>query len=218
MKRRILVTAIAVLILTGCAPQADPSAEERPTSSSSASPTSSPTPAPSSSGGDTDISPGGTGGDGGALSGPQTWTIGFGTYGPLTVGSSYSGARAGLGEFTLDEQDGPCLVTGVSGPTKLDVVVGDDDVVDAIVFGLGLGVPVKQGPATAAGISIGSTEAELLAAYPGIVGRTGMNERPYYSTTDGSGRYLNFIVSPDWDDVVVFVMTSSTPDIPPEFC
>lgn len=181
-------------------------------------PTSPPTPVPSSSGGFTDNIPEGTFGDGGELSGPQAWTLGFGTYGPLAVGGSYSAATAGLGEFTLDVQEGSCIVTGVSGPTKVDVVLGDDDLVDAIVFGLGLGVPTKQGPATAAGISIGSTEAELLAAYPGIVGRTGMGDRPYYSTTDGSGRYLNFIVSPDWDDVVVFVMTSSTPNIPPEFC
>ncbi|WP_291046397.1 hypothetical protein [Herbiconiux sp.] len=137
---------------------------------------------------------------------PSTWIIGFDGVGPVELGSSLEEQRQLLPAF--DDITDPLCVTGYldlqapSGFALRFVSAPDGPVTAAITFGNGGAEGADDRaitPTTAEGIGIGSTEDELLTAYPDIelTGTYQSDDFPYYGITDGTGGWIVFALIDD---------------------
>ncbi|MEP6478139.1 MAG: hypothetical protein ABJB03_02015 [Rhodoglobus sp.] len=142
--------------------------------------------------------------------------IGFGSIGPLRVGSTLADAGSAIASFTVTRQEACPWLIILDNPSVGSVVVpvGDDDVIDQLVV-WNASTPPAVPLRTAASIAVGSTEEELQAAYPGIVGTVG-KYGTNYSVSDASGYFINFEVS--GDGVVSSVVTRDQAAIDSEYC
>lgn len=196
MKRLSLgLSTLVLLALVGCTPAAQTAPESTPTPSDTVVPSPTPSVDPAD---------------------PTAWTFGFGSVGPLRVGGTIADAGSALESFTVTRQDACPWLVILDNPQvgSLAVPVGDDDVIDQLVVWQSATLPPEP-LATAAGIAQGSTEEDLLAAYPGITGVQGGNGETDYSVADGSGYFLNFSVS---SGVVSSVVTRDSANIDSEYC
>lgn len=195
MKRRILATAVAVLLLSGCATPGTPVAE--PTATASATPTATPTPTPDPAD-------------------PANWVIGFGTFGPLALGQPLTPALPALSAFNPEIQEAcPWLV--VAGPPATWILTDGSDLVTLVAFGDGRVPPEGSFQwATSEGIAVGSTQAEVVGAYPSVVATEGRYETAVYSVTDGTS-FINIVVQ-NASGIVTTIEVSSTSEVYPEYC
>jgi hypothetical protein len=200
------LSAIAVLVAcTACAPS-EPAPTETVTQTVVPTPSSTPTEEPID------------------LADPSSWTIDFAGVGPLTLGGSIAAERASMTAFVDDSDPAVCTLAVFDGsaenvPTIWAEPETDlDTTKELVVTGLGEPAPFVAGsPTTEAGIGVGATEGELVAAYPEIVPTQGPGpDSTSYSLAGGSGGYINFTV--DTAKLVESIAVSNSPDIPYEYC
>jgi len=155
---------------------------------------------------------------------PATWTIDFDGVGPVTLGmpmADVNGATPTMSDETYD----------ICRPAQLDLVAPDGlsltafettasgDQVGNIHVGFNFDVGGDQTlatPRTDRGIGIGSTTAELLAAYPGIplTGSYG-DVANYYGIDGGHGTWVVFGTL---HDKVYAITVGPSSTIPSEYC
>ena len=151
------------------------------------------------------------------LSAPQTWIIGDGTVGPLSLGQSREDAKAAMTAFTKEPYQ--CDVDlYVSTTSRMNIVLGPDQSgasVDMILINSS-NDPASPSPRTAEGIGLGSSVDEILAAYPDIQ-RPDPQLYPTYSLAEPDGTWIDFGVDMDTQKVIeITVMHGDYP--PPEYC
>ena len=197
MIKQISLVSVAILLLAGCASQEPAAPSPAPTTTT---PTATPSPTPD-------------------FSDPAAWLIDYGSVGPLVVGGSLAAAEPSFGALTVERQEAcPWFVILSDPELSLWVMTtqGDDDVIDQIVLGDGSTPdPSRTQLRTADGIAVGSTLTDVAAAYPDLVESQGKYNR-IFSTTDGTGAYINFSVSDS--DVVESIVVRSSPDVNSEYC
>ncbi|NQX16346.1 hypothetical protein [Rathayibacter sp. VKM Ac-2857] len=142
----------------------------------------------------------------------SAWVIGFDGIGPIVFGESSESASAaldttalvpydfGIEECRSDRRD--------SAENAMAWIMASSDEPGRVtllnVFGYGVDATRAAAafPRTAEGIGIGSTEQELLAAYPGIAAADPVAGDALYALRDGSGRTLWFRIAADQGTVV----------------
>lgn len=164
---------------------------------------------------------------------PATWIIGFDRVGAATLGAPYS-AQADAFPGFKDVTDSICLSEQriYLAPSRLGfaLVAASDGSgrTAAIEFGdYGTEIDNRStSPKTSAGIGIGSTRAELLAAYPDIQKTGAYSETTtYYGLTNGAGGWMVFVVTNDvvggiqiGNDAVLPFGQGSVHTVPSERC
>ena len=174
-----------------------------PTQAPTPTPTTTPTPTPTPT---TD------------LAAPETWIVSANTGGPLVRGESMQEAGDALtSAYTVG--DAGCAVGLYSSKTSRGAVVLRPDesgtTVGSIEF-TSSDDSTTPSPRTPEGIGLGSTEDEILAAYPNI--QPPQPDRyPWYSLQQPDGSWIDFLVSTGSRQVLsIYVGDSDYP--PPEFC
>lgn len=151
---------------------------------------------------------------------PATWVIGFDGIGPVKLGRPL--AELDQETPTLnDETDDMCR------PSQVDLVGEHDlrlhafatpeaeDTIASLYLNARLPQDTEALPRTESGIGIGSTEAELLAAYPGIPVTGTFSTSTYYGIQDDSGTWIVFGVG---NERVEAIGVGPRNTLPKEFC
>lgn len=183
MLARIAVTVTVVLALAACTPGSEPSASPSDTASLTAAPTPSATVSPSAT-----PSPSASGSPTAAALDCPPWDDGYHPDGPAAIDfHRYAGICVGMsfteasGTFAGPPLEGdpscPWVTTIVeAGDLYISAISDPDAPGDAIMFFHALyyadPAAATEMPATAEGIMIGSSEAEVYAAYPGAFENT----------------------------------------------
>ncbi len=194
----VAIAVVAVVLFLKPAP-ADPSASAAPsaTASSTASPTPTPTPTPTAEADAAD---------------PTTWTITFTSIGPATLGSDRAATRALFPTLT-DDTDPLCVgdYTSLSTASVNLLLLGGQNAPDSVAGLQVSGDDLAVSPLTEAGIGLGSSLAQLQAAYPGIeVSDTG-SVSSQGSVTDGAGHWIAFALI---NGLVHNIQVASEADLP----
>lgn len=160
---------------------------------------------------------------------PSTWIIGFDSVGPLTLARPVSEQASAQSAYTGESLDDPetgyrCSAWRLTSPDyiTLEVAPGSADPTTTSVISIGGSAGDRSdlpGPHTAKGIGVGSTIAELKAAYPDLV-VTWSDTRASsleFSVTDGNGRYIAFKASED-NTTVRYIASNTTGRIGVESC
>jgi hypothetical protein len=208
------VVALGLVLVSGCTTDGGPD-ETLPSPSATATttiePTASSTPEPTATPADPPATI--------DLEDPTTWIIDFEGIGPLTVGGSVAAAMpAMLVSFTDVTQEVCPWVTMFAADGLADVLVpteGDRDTATTVNVTNFVPDTEVSGPLTAAGIGVGSTRDELLAAYPGIVQSVEYDETVDYGLSDGAGRWIAFKTT---RDLVNAIAVGPFDRVPSEFC
>lgn len=157
----------------------------------------------------------------------STWLITTDGLGPVTLGQTFDQAaqefgRAGLQNSTTCP-NGPTGVYEASGEPPVYLNTGLQPTISFITV---LGdvnadgsAPRTGGPKTPHGIGIGSTEAQLKAAYPNLTAARfpGYSDGTAYALTDGAGKWIDFVVSRKLGTVQEIVVNDND-EVPSEFC
>jgi hypothetical protein len=209
------VVAVAVLALSGCAASAAPdqTKDDSPAAAThaAASPTPSTTPVaePTAQPG-VAVDP----------AQPSTWTIDFGAIGPVEVGETREEALTSLATFPQGPlEDCPAPISAIDLGDGVAIWLTDDTLTQIVLMGdalIGGAAPDSRTtrPLTAEGIGVGSTTAELLAAYPDA--QTGQsNSSEVYSLGNDSGEWINFQAM---NGVVDAVVVNDRPSVNGEYC
>lgn len=190
----VIVLAIAgALALAGCSGGAGAST---PAPTETVTTTATPTPSPS---------PTPTGPD---LADPASWIVSFTGLGPIEVGAPIDGTASLMTAFTVATQEVCPWVTAYAADGLPSVWLPDPQstgVVNQIVlqaWGGPATAAVASSPTTAEGVGVGSTLAELQAAYPALTEQQG-KYAVFYAVTDDAGHWINFSVTGDLVDGIV---------------
>lgn len=195
-----------ILLLGGCAGTSaePPVAGQAPSAvATSSTPTPSPTP--------TEVAL--------SLDDPATWVIGFTGVGPVNVGDDISEAAQVMTAFTSTVYDG-CPSVVAYGKTGFPTVLVPDrlgtGIVEQVVLQGGADAAglSTTSPHTDAGIGVGSTLDELMAAYPAITYQDDAFT-PHYALPDDGGNWINFSMSAD---VVKDIVVRASPVVAKEYC
>lgn len=154
------------------------------------------------------------------LADPSSWLITYTGVGPLRLGQERDEAMKDMTAFTLLSDDGTCPARFYESDA-LDMefsTTGSGTTLS--VIGVGNGLPstparIAASPKTAEGIRQGSTEAEVRAAYPGVVRAGGDSSYGYLTQTDGQGHWLVFFVT---NGVVQSVSVQDSSEPRTEYC
>ncbi|MFD6055911.1 hypothetical protein [Agromyces sp. NPDC060279] len=207
------IATIGALLLAGCAsgpePTPRPTASETPipTPTPSPSPTPSPTPTPTVAAPDP--------------ADPSSWLISVDGIEPIQRGAAYPGAIDSLTELYSVEPSGLCPeLVYLKHPDKagLLVILSDDG---STVHRVSVSSSTRDagwphdGGATAAGIRLGSTEAELAAAYPDLELVIDRPSSIVYAVGDDAAGWIDFLVI---DGVVWSIIAADTKFVPQELC
>jgi hypothetical protein len=155
------------------------------------------------------------------LDNPSTWVIDVTSFGPLSRGIPLGDAALSMTAFTPTTNEGcPWMTTfvKVGSPTILLVASPDSDLITEVLLQESEpgAAPTASSPRTRDGISLGTTLAELTAAYPTLQEIEGPPGEPSYSVTDDSGNYLNFGVNEQ--NNVDLILLRDRPGVPHEYC
>lgn len=159
-----------------------------------------------------------------ALDDPSTWTISSGEVGPVALGGATAAELDDLDAAYTRITDEFCPNPNVffyGRGAEQSITITQ---VDGKVFGITVGrneapdEPRGSGPTTAEGLGVGSTLAQLKAAYPGLEHQDSGDAYglPMWTLDDG-GRYITFVLSSD-DGLVNVVWISTSPRPPYEYC
>jgi hypothetical protein len=210
----LLATVVAVVVaLTGCVSPEEPSAstprvteDTTPRASSGLLPVEAETTHPSTPD-PTDVTD------------PGSWLISFDGIGPLSMGGRISEKRRFMTAFT-EEMDPYCDLAMFASDSAPDIWAGPrNDVINFMVATAHVDpLPVASGsPRTDAGIGVGSTLDELVAAYPTayewLEERTGHQ----FTLASGDGRWIHFAMTHD-DTYVVRIVVNTFHRPPYELC
>lgn len=184
-----VITAILLVFLVSG--NTAPVPTSTPTSSPAASPSSTPRPTPSETPTPTPADP------------SASWVFASGSFGPISLGGNGAETAAALGWKPASPSNCVELYSNLeagidAGDTRWRIAYGalaDDRGIQWIdLRAMGSVENISpSAPRTAENIGIGSTEAEIMAAYPsaGIVTDTGAYRE--YTVDGGDGTYLHFI-------------------------
>lgn len=167
------------------------------------------------------------------LSDPSTWIIGDGGVGPLSLGGSVSGSASVMRAFVLDDTQG-CSVTkwtlGSVAPAPMAVPKGVSiwldpeqqaaDSIETIMVGYSGDYDaslVATSPKTSKGIGIGSTFAQLQAAYPGMTESEDGIGSIYWSEHESDGSWVTFQLSEAGGPVMYIYATVASGALP-DYC
>lgn len=160
---------------------------------------------------------------------PSTWIIGFNSVGPLTLDRPVSEQASAQSAYTGKSLDDPetgyrCSAWRLASPDyiTMDLLPSSNDASTTSVISIGGSSGDRAdlpGPHTAKGIGVGSTVAELKAAYPDLVvswSDTNVSSLEF-SVTDGNGRYIAFKANDD-NSTVRYIESNTTGRIGVEIC
>lgn len=201
------VAVLAVLLLAGCtAPvtPAEPSEPAQSTSTPAPEPTAEPTVDPTD---------------------PAGWVIDFGHVGPIAVGAPIDGIPALMTAFTDATQEACPYVLAYDAPGVPSIWLPDPHgtgvIEQILIVGWGAaGETRTDAVRTTAGIGIGSTLAELRAAYPQLIQNQGPYSTVIYGITDDAGHWINFVFDDGTaeDGLIQFMVVRDSPSVQGEFC
>lgn len=206
----VVVTVSTLLLLTGCVPGAAPVAVPSPSGRASVAGASSSEPAPTLP---STPSPSAVPASAFDPADPGTWIVDYDRVADVQVGGSASAlaAAAGLPKVadTIDCPPGYGISVAVRPVTVavLELASRGHDVPDptftyaSVSARTAPDAPLVDWPSTAQGIRLGSTEAQLLAAYPGI--------RTTHSRYDDNMGYTTYAAGPSGDRYLVFQVAVS---------
>lgn len=205
-KTVVAVVAAVAIVLSGCG--GPPPAEPTPTAPSSASPTPSATPTPTPTPTPTID-----------MSDPANWIIGLGAVGPISLGQPIDVAIAAASGYVEGESYPDCPVVFLDRASYPSLAIPywpDDLATRIIVRQVGGAESPSATPRTVTGIGVGSTTAEILAAYPeaSVI----VDHAPsfvVYSVSDGGSAFINIAVT---DDIVTSLDLSPTATFGFELC
>ncbi|PPF66979.1 hypothetical protein C5C18_10285 [Rathayibacter tritici] len=159
--------------------------------------------------------------------GVASWIIGFDGVGPLTLGAALPEATAALdatGLAPIEDGECPSDHRNLPGDGNAWIQV-DADPSGSTVALVSVWDPAADGgvqapgtlPATAEGITIGSSAAELRTAYPELTTWQTLSDEPGYAIDDDRGRRIWFRVD-GASDVVQAVSVSQSDRFPVGGC
>ncbi|KQQ05273.1 MULTISPECIES: hypothetical protein [unclassified Rathayibacter] len=151
---------------------------------------------------------------------PSTWVISFDGVGPIAFGGPIADASAALDttdlvpfSFSFEECPSDYRQLPDSGRTFVGVDPDDAGAVDRIVVANYLTDEGSQLdgalPRTVSGISTGSTRAQLVATYPGLVEEPPVSGDAVYSLAGPDERRLWFLVATATDTVQAISLTTT---------
>jgi hypothetical protein len=196
---------MAILVLSGCAgpqsnePLATPSTSDLPTGNTMTPTSTSPVL---------------------NLDDPRSWLVDFAGIGPLALGDRVSEREESMTSFTTTRQDACPWVTAFDKSGFPSIWIpdpSDSGIVEQIVLQK-WGSPqdvAANSPHTSTGIKIGATLDQLRAAYPALAQNEG-KYAPYYSVTNGSGKWINFAVNDG--GLVSTIVVRASPNMDSEYC
>jgi len=209
----VLVAAAVAFGASGCVAPAPAPTPAPTTAVPTATPTTTPAPSPSPTSSPTAAGPAYAPDD------PSTWIIDFDGVGPVKLGETIDEVVASIPVAGESCRPGVVQFFGSSivamgGSADADAPSGGDaPVLLAIVGQTTYATPGY--PSTAAGITIGSTIAEVEAAYPTLEKYQSYSGNPEYRMTDGA-HWIHFA---GYDTDVVKSITVGTLDqTPTEYC
>ena len=205
----VAALAIGVLLLSGCASETAGASTPAPTEAATATGNSA-TPTPTATPTVAALN----------LEDPSSWLIDFTAVGPLALGDRLSDELPSMSAFSTVVQEACPWETAFDKPDFPSIWIPDPSatgVVEQIVLQKwgSAGTVAPNSPQTSAGIGIGSTQAELTAAYPSITQVEGLYA-PYYALPDDSGNWINFAVTED--GLVDTIVVRASSQIDSEYC
>lgn len=209
--RRYLAVPVLLLLLAGCAaPASNPT--PRATFEATATPSPSPTPTPTA-----EAPPPAPAAPVAPVYTENTadWIITYTGIGPIEFSQPFSQIAATIPSPDRLFQACPPLSLYTSGiQPQVGVAYVDDVPWDLVVATFGQEPLTDQAPHTEAGIRVGSTEADILAAYPDAL-LNGDATYGAYVITNGAGGYITFAMS---EGLVEGIHVSDHPSAPKEYC
>ena len=202
-----LVAIVIIIVISSGGNSAPPPPTPTPTMTPTATPTPTPTTSPTPTPTPADPS--------------AAWVFESGSFGPIALGANGPETAAGLGwehtpgDYCFELYQGPSGELVPNDPRWLVSYGAFDDgrgIQWIGIAAINVATVSPSGPKTAAGIGLGSTEAELLAAYPGAVINRDTGAYREYVVDGGNGTYLHFATGSDGAVFRLYTDTAADPD------
>ncbi|WP_136710144.1 hypothetical protein [Agromyces sp. H66] len=152
------------------------------------------------------------------LADPKTWTASPAGIGPLLVGAKFDRTITAVGPYARTEgcPNPDVIMFAGEGLAPLWIALdGDTSTIGSVmVMAWPSSEATEVAPTTDAGIGLGDSEADLLAAYPGILQTAERNGSVTYAMPEGSS-WLVVVVNAG---VVHTIAAANVSTLPPEYC